>query len=148
MARPKKQRSVESPPQFYRFKPMGKLKNKEKIILGLDEYEAVRLADHLGLDHSEASIVMGVSRPTFTRLLEAARNQVSKLLVEGREMEIKGGKIMFSTDVHCCRECRRPFRWEGEGNPVCPECKGEDCLTPHTSCNGSCSCCELQSGCC
>jgi len=47
-----------------------------KIILHLDEYEAVRLSDYLRLSHSEAAERMGVSRSTFTRLIGGAHRKI------------------------------------------------------------------------
>lgn len=49
-----------------------------------DELEALRLADQLGLYQEEAAARMRVSRPTFSRLVAAARAKVADALVNGK----------------------------------------------------------------
>jgi predicted DNA-binding protein (UPF0251 family) len=145
MPRTEKQRLVETPPLQFKFKSLGKNNTNLKIELHLDEFEAIRLADLLQLTHSEAAKIMGISRPTFTRLLEKAHKKTSAFFIDGGELEIKGGKIMFSSNVYCCRTCHRPFCWDSESTPVCPNCSGKEALVPHSSCDGSCDCCESLS---
>ena len=63
MSRPKKNRSVLKPPMFSEFKPVGvPSRVLVQTYLTLDEYEAFRLADHLGFGHEEASTEMNISR--------------------------------------------------------------------------------------
>ncbi len=147
MARTEKIRSIEAPPLNLSFMPEMKGKREqEPVILPFDEFEAIRLADQLKLDHKEASEIMGISRPTFTRLLEKARGHVADFLVQGRPLSISGGSIRFSADVYCCRHCRAPFKWSKEGTPVCPRCRQSDALHAHAACGGSCVCCEKEEG--
>ena len=55
MPRPQDNRIVHEPPLFSEFKPTGvQGRNLEQILLTLDEFEAFRLADSLGLSHAEA----------------------------------------------------------------------------------------------
>ena len=76
MPRPKKERKVHKPPIYSRFKPSGiPAKGLKEIILTLDEYEAIRLADFMGMLQEEAAAEMEISRPTFTRLIENARKK-------------------------------------------------------------------------
>lgn len=65
------------------------------MVLGLDELEAIRLADLLGLYHEEAAEHMGVSRATFGRILESARKKVAEALVFGKGLRIGGGHVEF-----------------------------------------------------
>ena len=96
MPRPQKDRIVHQPPLFSDFKPIGvKLNFLKKVSLTLDEYEAFRLADFIGLSHDEASIEMDISRSTFTRLIEKARNKIAQLIVNGNALNIDGGNIHF-----------------------------------------------------
>ena len=84
MPRPKNNRIVQEPPLFNEFKPTGvKGSMLEEVNLSLDEFEAFRLADKLGLSHEEASEEMEISRSTFTRLIEQARKKVSELIIDG-----------------------------------------------------------------
>jgi predicted DNA-binding protein (UPF0251 family) len=56
--------------------------------LGLDEMEALRLADLEGLYHENAADRMKVSRATFGRILESARKKVARALLEGKALKI------------------------------------------------------------
>ena len=92
MSRPRKDRIVAQPPLFRSFKPAGKQRRKlAQVILSLDEYEAIRLADYEGLEHIKASAEMEISRSTFTRLVEKARHKITQFLIEGKELSITGG---------------------------------------------------------
>jgi len=68
----------------------------ETVAIALDEFEAVRLCDHEGLDQEEAGRRMGVSRGTVQRLLYGARKQLvdavlyqKAILINLRESEVK-----------------------------------------------------------
>jgi predicted DNA-binding protein (UPF0251 family) len=88
--------------------PMGQLRG---VTLTLDGLEALRLADAEGLDQESAAELMGVSRPTFSRLLAEARGIVAKGLVNGWAIRIEGGNYEFAGDAPPCgrgrRRCRR-----------------------------------------
>ena len=62
--------------------------NNEPVFLDLAEYEALRLADLLGLQQEHVGARMGVSRGTAWRLLNSARKKLVKTLVEGRPLHI------------------------------------------------------------
>ncbi len=130
MSRPKKERSVKQPPLYSSFKPTGIMKSHlQQINLSLDEYEAVRLADYLQMEHEEASIEMEISRSTFTRLLEKARKKVSAFLIEGKELYIEGGCIHFRGNIIRCVSCGHMFNigFKDELN-LCPNCGSENLL--------------------
>lgn len=124
MPRPVKERYVSRPPLYTDFKPGGiPGSNLKKLMLGLDEYEALRLADYLGMEHSEAALEMEISRPTFTRLVEKARQKISQFLVEGRHLLIEGGQIHFRGNLIKCLDCGRMFNTRlGEDFSTCPSC--------------------------
>ena len=66
----------------------------EEIELGLDEMEAMRLADIEGLYHGDAAVGMGVSRQTFGRILAQARKKVACALIGGKALRIDApGKL-------------------------------------------------------
>jgi len=97
----------------------------EEVALSVDELEALRLADLEGLYQDEAAARMGVSRPTFARIVEASRRRVAEALVHGRALRIAGGPVAFVGQRQFrCEECRGewslPF---GTGRPEgCPAC--------------------------
>lgn len=100
-------------PGATRFKPSGlPASGMETVTLSMDEFEALRLADHEGLYQEQAAERMGVSRATFGRILDAARKKVVRVLVEGMVLHIEGGNIM-STAEHMGRG----------GNCICPACE-------------------------
>jgi len=76
-------------PESNYFKPRGvPLSALEEVILTVDEFEAIRLADHEGLYHEEAAVRMSVSRATFGRILDSARGKVADAIVNGKALKI------------------------------------------------------------
>ena len=128
MARPEKERRVAAPPVYTDFKPTGVPKRLlTSVDLTLDEYEAIRLSDHLSLDHAAAAAEMGVSRPTFTRLHEHARKKIARFIVEGLHLSIEGGTIHFAENLFKCDECRKIFPGPiGKTSRTCPFCKSDN----------------------
>jgi predicted DNA-binding protein (UPF0251 family) len=100
--------------QFYKPQgvPMGQLRG---VTLTLDGLEALRLADAEGMEHEQAAELMGVSRPTFSRLLSEARGIVAKGLVNGWAIRIEGGNYEFAGDAPPCGRSRRRCRKGGGG---------------------------------
>ncbi len=105
MARPQKRRCICSVPEVTGFQPLGCRQNGS-VNLTYDEYEVIRLLDHLQMNQEECARRMDISRPTVTRIYNEARRKMADMLVNGRELTIGGG------DVTVCREMK-------------PECAGE-----------------------
>ena len=92
MPRPRQCRYVATTPSVTYFKPRGiPMTALEEVCLGVEELDALRLADLEGLTGSEAACRMRVSRHTFGRTLAAARRTVALALVTGRALRIEGG---------------------------------------------------------
>ena len=126
MPRPRCPRRVAAPPRCSYFKPAGiPMSRLEEVALSVDELEALRLADLEGLYQDDAAARMGVSRPTFARIVEASRRKVAEALVHGRALRIAGGPVAFVGQRQFrCEECRHewslPFRTgRPEGCPAC-----------------------------
>jgi uncharacterized protein len=64
------------------------------VALGLDEVEALRLADLEGLYHETAAEQMGVSRPTFARIVARARRAVADALLNQKMLLVKPGPVV------------------------------------------------------
>jgi predicted DNA-binding protein (UPF0251 family) len=95
MARPEKIRKVGSIKAGQAFKPLGiPARELEVRTLRIDELEAVRLADVEGLYQEAAAEQMGVSRPTFARILARARSVVARALVEQNLLVIGEGPVV------------------------------------------------------
>ena len=106
MPRPQKQRCICSLPSAGGFTPQG-CKASGNVNLTYDEYEVIRLLDHMQMTQEECAERMGVSRPTVTRIYDDARRKVADMLVNTRNLTISGG------DVYVCPAMR-------------PECAGEE----------------------
>jgi len=90
--RPRKCRLVRSNPRARFFKPRGvPLCELAVVKLKDEEWEAILSVDYRGMEQEEASRLMGISRPTFSRVLSSARKAVAKALAEGAALEIDGG---------------------------------------------------------
>ncbi len=100
MPRPHKKRTIRHVPGVVYFKPQGvPLRDLDEVVLGLDELEALRLADLVGLSHEEVGQTMHVSRATVGRILERARRKVAQALVAGRALRIEGGPARMHTSA-------------------------------------------------
>ena len=91
------------------FKPAGiPARDLEAIVLALDEMEAVRLADLEGLYQEEAAERMGVSRPTFGRIVESGRRKIADAIVRGKALVIEGGPVhRVRRGASGCPRCTR-----------------------------------------
>jgi predicted DNA-binding protein (UPF0251 family) len=77
------------------FKPSGKgVRELEVTLLTVDEYESIRLNDMKKLEQKEAAEKMGISQPTFHRLLQSAHEKIASALVNGNAIKIEGGEYM------------------------------------------------------
>lgn len=143
MPRPQKKRSVRRPPLHAGFKPTGvRARFLEDLDLTLDEFEAIRLADYQGKDHSESAGEMGISRSTFSRLVERARNKVARFLIEGRHLRIDGGAVHFQGNLLRCEDCGHLARTPLDSNTKrCPDC-GSANLTDLAGAFGHGRCCH------
>ncbi|HOK04867.1 MAG TPA: DUF134 domain-containing protein [Victivallales bacterium] len=89
MVRPFCKRIVNGKPKAVYFKPAGiPMRFIGELALSLDEFEAIRLADYEGLYQEEAARKMGISRPTFSRIIESARKKVADAIVNGKALRI------------------------------------------------------------
>src|SRR5271157_1295297 len=129
MARPTCCRRASEQPACRVFQPAGMpISILEEIVLSMDEFEAIRLADLEGLYQEQAAERMKVSRQTFGRIVEAARRKVAQALCDGLALRIEGGEVeMPDKRTFKCDQCRHiwglPY---GTGRPLeCPECKSE-----------------------
>ena len=94
MPRPFKNRCVAGFPGSVVYKPAGiPARVLEWIQLGLDEFETIRLLDYQGLEQEKVAELMGVSRPTVTRIYASARRKIAQALTEGKALSIEGGPV-------------------------------------------------------
>ncbi|MDD3033077.1 MAG: DUF134 domain-containing protein [Bacteroidales bacterium] len=105
MPRQKLMRKIGKLPEFRGFNPMGKVGDISPVVMCLEEYESIRLSDYANLSQVEASVTMGVSRPTYTRIYDIARKKIAQAFVEGRPIVFEGGKVYFDSDWFHCNSC-------------------------------------------
>ncbi|MBD3792056.1 MAG: DUF134 domain-containing protein [Campylobacterales bacterium] len=71
------------------FKPCGvQRRYLESVALDEDEMEAIRLSDFEGLYQQECADRMGVSRTTFSRIIERAHKKVADALLHQKALTI------------------------------------------------------------
>jgi len=95
--RPKKYRIVRYDPKISQFSPRGRPGRPEEVQLAMDEFEALRLADHMGLPQKEAAQSMHISQPTYSRILKKARKTLILGLTKGAIIKIQGGSYVISS---------------------------------------------------
>ncbi|MGM0483646.1 MAG: DUF134 domain-containing protein [Candidatus Krumholzibacteriota bacterium] len=124
MPRRKKRRIVANPPVYTDFKPAGiRARGLQRIVLTLDEYEAIRLADSMELSHAAAAGKMKISRSTFSRLIESARGKIADFLTSGKLLSIRGGRVHFRRNIIRCGDCGMVFGAELASSPSrCRSC--------------------------
>jgi predicted DNA-binding protein (UPF0251 family) len=109
------------------FRPQGMTTSSlEEVLLSLDEYEAIRLADLEGLYQEQAALMMNISRQTFGRIIESAHRKVADVLVNGKALKIEGGYVsMEETKQIRCHRCRQTFNpcCETRDAAICPHCR-------------------------
>jgi len=109
------------------FKPRGiPIVDLEEIVMTLDEFEAVRMADLEGMYQEAAAQKMNVSRQTFGNIVEQGRKKIADALVNGKALRIEGGQVKISPVSLVCVDCRH--QWVESVDPkkavACPRCGG------------------------
>jgi predicted DNA-binding protein (UPF0251 family) len=114
------------------FRPIGTSAFRSgALTLARDELEAIRLADVEGLYQDAAADRMGVSRPTYARILSRGRHAVAVSLIERRMLVVGQGPVVEEMPpVEDCpvhggarrqgRTCRCPSRRPARTGVKCP----------------------------
>ena len=90
MVRPIKPRFLRGIPKTLYFKPQGiPLRTLEEVVLGPDEFEAIKLHDVDDLDQTESAGKMRISQSTFARILNRAYKKIAQALVQGKAIKIE-----------------------------------------------------------
>ena len=98
MPRPCKRRRICAEPDCRKFGPRDR-KETEAVIMTLDEFEAIRLIDWEGLTQEETARQMRVARTTVQAIYRSARAKLADCLVNGRELELRGGDYTLCEGV-------------------------------------------------
>lgn len=101
MSRTPSTRKLHFHPHYLKFGPQDR-PGSGSVVLHDDELEALYLSDFKGLYQEECALSMGVSRPTFSRIIKNARKKVSEMLLHGKELNIEHKPrvtiLAFATD--------------------------------------------------
>jgi uncharacterized protein len=127
MARPRIFRRISKEPEIRCFKPENeKIASLEPIKITLDEFEAIRLRDYHDIQQIKSSEIMGISQPTFHRILTSARKKISKALIEGNTIIIVGDDFITDKMRYKCNVCG--FEWLSKEKEYyqCLDCKSKD----------------------
>jgi len=94
----RRRRCVGFQPNFLYFEPKGRGNalhnaNVSEKILKVEELESIRLKDYLQMDQTEAAKSMGISQPTFHRIITEAHRKIAEAFVEGKALRIEGGEL-------------------------------------------------------
>ena len=127
MARPKKNRKIRCAPAAYYFKPRGiPMADLQEVILEVDELEALRLGDMLNYSQEESALKMKISRATFGRIVNKARQKIAEGMINGKAIRISEDlpAQIKSKLRYTCKSCgyKTNLRRKTQINN-CPKCK-------------------------
>jgi predicted DNA-binding protein (UPF0251 family) len=123
MPRQKKHRIVKCNPTAYYYKPRSiPLAMLEEVILEIDELESLRLADYLANSHEEAAAKMKISRATFGRIVEKARNKLVDAILHGKAIRI-GNEFPAELKDKRAVKCDRCNTIKTNDDSRCIKCK-------------------------
>jgi len=127
MTRPKYCRKIGCEPGARYYKPQGIHSSAlEEVIITLDEFEALRLADFEELYQEASADRMNISRQTFGRIIDSARKKIADALVHGKALRIEGGIVSIEEngEIKCSRCDYSLDCCKKSGNlPTCPRCR-------------------------
>lgn len=125
--RNKRIRRIGSPPVLKGFQPIGlHHKQRKDVSILYEEYEALRLIHYSGFRQDEASKIMNVSRPTFTRIYNSCLKKLAKALAEGNRILFEGGDVEFDKQWYRCNDCVTVFHHHDEEHQECISCDSEN----------------------
>ena len=128
MVRPKIERRIVKKPDYtcLQHGDISREEDSESIKMNLDEFEAIRLGDYHNIKQKEAAELMGISQPTFHRIINSARKKTAMSLIEGKKIEINNENFYTEEKVYICKECG--FQWNNPKKEYtnCPDCKSEN----------------------
>ena len=136
--RPPLRRRVDFLPEATYFKPAGlPLRSLGEVCLSVEEAEAIRLKDLEGLEQEDCAQRMSISRTTFARVLNSARQKMADALLNGKAIRIEGSNFQMALQRFRCNfghEWDVPFEVMISAPPqVCPTCNTPSVspLQPH-----------------
>ena len=131
MGRRTRMRSVKSPPDNFYFTSKNEQFFENSIEITVAEFEAMRLKHYLGMTQKICAEKMGLSQPTFSRILKNAHKKITEAIIEGKEIRVQGGNVDYKEifNGYGCLVCFE--EWEDElankeRKVPCPKCESEN----------------------
>ena len=122
-------RWIDFNPSHTCFKPCGvRGRGLDTVELRADEFEALRLMDYEGLYQEECAQRMGISRPTFSRMVAEARRKVADVLLHGKRLLIATeslATVRQEAEASALKSTASPARAEPETSPCAAPSQGE-----------------------
>jgi predicted DNA-binding protein (UPF0251 family)/predicted Fe-Mo cluster-binding NifX family protein len=87
MVKSTRKRNITFKPTCFSYGPLTKTAT-ETLVVSEDELEALYLADFKGLYQEDCARELGVSRPTFSKLLKSARKKTAEMLMYAKGIEL------------------------------------------------------------
>jgi predicted DNA-binding protein (UPF0251 family) len=104
----------------------------QEIQLSVEEAEAIRLKDIEELEQEDCAKRMSISRTTFARILNSARQKMADALLNGKAIRIEGGNFQPALQRFMCRQGHQwevPFEEMIKEPPeLCPTCNTPDIM--------------------
>ena len=114
MPRPMKSRRVCCLPENRMFVPVHKRgPHHDAVVLTVDEYEAFRLMDFMGMSQEECAKSMDVARTTVQKIYSDARRKIAEALVMSKSIKIEGGDYRLYSENERQTDPGRCFRHRG-----------------------------------
>lgn len=105
--RPRKKKIVQGEPRVEDFSPKGRPEKPDEVIMTVEEYETIRLADYLGMVQKQAAEMMGISQQSFSRIVREARKRVSDAIVNAKVIHIEGGDFVNKRSLDIADKLKR-----------------------------------------
>lgn len=94
MPRNKCYRHISGNPKVGYYKPAGiPLRDLDEVLLSIDEFEAIRLADFEKQYQENAAEKMQISRQTFGRILAEAHHKIADAFIHGKSIKLENQHI-------------------------------------------------------
>jgi len=105
--RPRKKKIVEEQPRIDHFSPRGRPGRPDEVVISIEEYESIRLADHLSLQQKKAAESMGISQQSFSRIVRKARKTVADAIVNAKIIRVEGGDFINKRSLAIMKKLQR-----------------------------------------
>ncbi|MGB2601599.1 MAG: DUF134 domain-containing protein [Candidatus Omnitrophota bacterium] len=105
--RPRKKKIIQEQPRIDHFSPRGRPGRPDESIVTMEEYEAMRLQDYLGMQQKKAAEMMGISQQSFSRIVREGRKKVSDAIVNAKIIRIEGGDYVNKRSMDLEKKLRR-----------------------------------------